>query len=1122
MSAMLRCITTFLLFSLLMWSQASTGTITGAVRDSSGAAIVAAQVVMTHQGTSVRRDAVTNERGEFTAPYLPIGEYTVSVSLPGFKTATTPGVILQVDKTVTLNFALEPGAITESIEVTASAPLIDAATSSLGQVIDNKKIINLPLNGRNAFALGLLSGNTVPVAGVGSNLPFVAGGGRFQNNDVLLDGVDNNSRATDGNVGRNGIAYTPSVDAITEFKVKTNNYSAEFGRSGGAIISATIKSGTNEFHGSMWEFLRNEKLDANNFFSNASNVKRQPFKQSQFGFTLGGPVWIPKLYNGRQKTFFFVDYEGLRRATSASSSVSSIPPMAYRTGDFSGYKYNIYDPSARRIGPNGTVISTPFAGNKIPTSQLNKASVAVMGLLPAPNAGAAGADSNNFLFIAPRPYNTNQYDVRLDHSFTEKNTMFSRISRSTAGSTNPGRYPGFAGGGSNNINNAVNGVFSDTAVLTPTLVNDARFGYTRHNTSILGFGPQGADFARQNGVALYPFPVQSFPDITFAYSGLTSGGTQFSDIGGGDPTLLIENTFEGAENLTWMRGSHSFKVGADVRRYRVDSIYGGGNSIFGSIFSASSNDAGSGAPLADFLLGYPATLTGKQLLDWARQRDLYFGTYIQDDWKITSKLTLNIGIRYELFTQPVDARDRGALFDARTGIFQVPGQNGFSRALVSGHPNNWAPRVGFAWNPTTRWTYRGGAGVFYAQREQNQQNTMFGSNPPNTPVVISPAVSAGGTLVPPVNISSPIQVGPLDPTLKAFSAASPLGLLVRTTDLTNSRPPVVYQANFGVQYQLLRDMVVEGSYSALHGSHLVSRVNLNQIPWAWAMAGHTTQADRMFPQVGDMVVMDSSSGNNFYNSLNLRAEKRFSAGFDFLANFTWSKNLESNGTGGSSSFSQSGGTTNPLDSWNLQKEKSYGSLDIPKVFVASGGYQLPFGKGRHWGARNPVVSALARGWQLNAITTMQNGFPTDIRTKRIASANQMFATFNMPDRISGVSMYLPDPGPNGYFNAAAFADPGSVNNVKGTPITLFGNSARRVGRGPNTKNLDFSIFRSFDFKERFHIQFRAEAFNITNTPAFMLPAATSPALTLGNAGFGKLTDSSATGRQLQFGLKLLF
>lgn len=1106
----------------IVQAQVTTGTITGHVHDSTDAAIVGAKVLIVLQETGERRETITNDRGEFNAPYLRRGIYSVSVTSSGFKTQTYNDITLAVDQNVRLPITLQPGVVEQSIEVTGAAPLIDSATSSLGQVIDTKKIVDLPLNGRNAFALGLLSGFTTPVRGVASNLPFVGGGGRWQNNDVLLDGIDNNTMATGGGIGVSGINYTPSVDAVAEFKVKTNNYSAEFGRSAGTIVSATTKSGTNQFHVVAWEFLRNEKLDANNFFSNAAGGDRSPFKQNQFGFTFGGPVLIPKVYNGRNRTFFFVDYEGLRRATSASSTLRDVPPVAFRNGNFSALPTRIYNPLSRVAGANGLVTSTPFPNNQIPASQLNAGAVATLGLVPEPNTGSPGAQAGNFLFIAGQPFNSDQYDIRVDHQFSEKNTLFGRFSRGLQTNVNPGNFPGFIGGGTNNINNTISTMLSDTHVFSPNVVNEVRGGYTRHNGSFEVAGiSEGLDFALKNGIAVYPFPILMFPNIVFSPSGLTSGQNTFTALGSGGPNLNIENTFQISDNLTWNKGAHSIKMGADLRRRRFDVEFGGGQTVFGSIFSSSSNDAGSGNPLADFLMGYPAQLTGTQLPDWARLRDIYTGAYIQDDWRVTSRLTLNFGLRYELFTQPVDARDRGSLFDARTGLLVVPAQPGFTRAIVDGHHLNFAPRFGFAYSAGSRWTIRGGTGIFYGPRSPNQQTTVFGSNPPNAPTVITPSISASTTVTPPITISTPIQLGPTSADLSTFTPQNPLGLLIRTADFTNSRPALIYQWNVGVQYQLMRDLVVEAAYAASRGTRLTTRVNLNQIPWERGLAGFTTQADRLFPNVGNQVVMDSSMGNNFYNALNLRAEKRFGYGLNFLVNYTWSKNLEG-GSGGNSAMQQNGGTTNPLDSWNLRKEKSYSAMDLPHVFVASAGYELPFGKGKPWANTNRFASALLGGWQLNGIFLRQSGFPTDVRSNRVAATNQLFATFNVPDAVENQSMYLPNGGPDGWLNPAAFREPGQVLNAKSAPLILFGNIARRPARGPRTTNLDFSVFRNFPIRERFNLQFRAEAFNLSNTPAFFLPSAASPALTIGNSTFGKLTSSSATGRQIQFGLKLLF
>ncbi|MBC8164555.1 MAG: hypothetical protein H7Y20_01640, partial [Bryobacteraceae bacterium] len=978
------------------------------------------------------------------------------------------------------------------------------------------------LNGRNAFALGLLAGNTIPVSGIGTNLPFVAGGGRYSTNDVMLDGIDNNTSVNANSIGRNGINYTPSVDAVQEFKVKTNNYSAEFGRSAGAIISANLKSGGNDFHGAAWNFLRNEKLDANNFFSNAGGINRQPFKQNQFGFTLGGPVLIPKIYNGRNKTFFFTDYEGLRRRTSASSNVLDIPPLDYRRGDFSRYRAQIFDPRTRRIGPSGSVIADPFPGNRIPQSLLHPGVVATLGLLPDPNFGVAGADSRNFVRVASNPFNNDQYDIKIDHRFGDKNTMFGRFSRSMAEDPNPGSFDGFIGGGGNNVRNAINSGISDTHIFSPRVLNEFRAGYTRQNGSFAGFGPLGAEFARANNITLFPFPVQSFPSIAFNFSGSVNTQSQFSGIGGGDPNINIENTYQLSDNVSFTRGTHSFKTGVDARRYLYDVIRGGGQYIFGSIFSSSSDTPSSGAPLADFLMGFPSGTQGAQLLDWSRQRDIYVGSYFQDDWKATSKLTLNLGIRYEMYTQPIDGRDRGGLFDLRTGRIALPGRDGNSRAIVDGDHNNWAPRIGLAYAASRRLTVRTGFGVFYSRREQNQEVTQFGGNIPNTPTIVFPTVSAAGTVTPPVTLSSPLTAQPTDPTLSNFSPARPLSVLVRTADFENSVNPYSYQYNFSLQYETFGNAVLELAYTGLRAQRLVSRVNVNQIRFEDAIAGRNLQIHRMFPNINNAVGIDSATGRSTYDSLLVRFEKRLSAGLNFLGNYTYSRNFEINGTGGSSSFAQNGGTTFPLDSWNLKNEKAVGALDVPHVFIASFGYELPFGPRKPLLSGKGFGSYLLRDWQINGIASRRSGFPTDIRSSRVAANNQLFATINVPDRVPGESLYLPNRGVDGFFNPAAFTQPGTVTSATGVAITRFGNAQRRVGRGPDASNLDFSLFRNFRITERLNVQFRSEAFNLTNTPTFNLPGATSPALTIGNANFGKLTSSSATGRQLQFGLKILF
>jgi hypothetical protein len=1135
MFAYIRLFVLFVLGLSTAWAQVSTGTIVGIVEDSSGAVIPNAEVTIKQTTTGESRMTRTTGTGEFNVPFLQPGAYTVTIGAGGFKTKTQSGITLRVDQTANLRITLEIGASTETIEVTAAAPLVDSATSSLGQVIENKQILDLPLNGRNAFALGLLSGNTTPMFGMGSNLPFIAGGGRFSANEVTLDGVDNNTVSNAGSIGRNGIAVVPSVDAVQEFKVKTSTFSAEFGHAAGAVVNATIKSGGNQLHGTLFEFLRNDKLDANNFFTNAAGQPRPPFRQNQFGFALGGPALIPKIYNGRNRTFFFADYQGFRQVTSGGSSsitITDVPPAALRAGDFSSVKTAIYDPSTRRVGPTGVVIANPFPGNMIPQSQLNKTSTAIAGLVPLPNFGGAGALARNFFYQPSQFSNTDQGDIRVDQNLSAKNNFYARFSISENSQPATGNFPGFIGGGTSSIDNSAQGVISDIHIFSPTIVNEFRFGYVRHNGSIFGTGQNGVAFAQQNNVALFPAPLLGFPNIAFNYSGQLSGTSEFTSWGGGDPNLNVENRFQWSDNVSWTRGKHALKFGADIRRARFDTLKGTpffGQEIYGATFTSSSNAPGSGLPLADFLLGYPSFIQGTPMLDWGRQRSTYTGFFVQDDWKITKNLTFNIGLRYELFTQPLDARDLGSLFNIANGQYALPGKGGYTRAIVDGDHNNIGPRAGFAWQASSKLVLRGGYGLFYGERDQNQQVTQFSGNLPNVPTVSLPNVSAAQTVAPPFTVNTPIKVVPTDPSLASFTPSNPFVGTIRSAGFHDSRDPMLHQFNFDIQYQLTSTVLLEASYSGALGRDLSSLfINENQIPFAQALTGNNKQANRPFPYINGTVIPTFSTASNNYNSGNFRLEKRTSKGLALLVNYTIQKNLESGGAG-PDAYQQNGGTSVAMDTYNIARERSYAPIDIPQIFSGSAAYELPLGPGKPWLSHGGLAGKLVGGWQVNGIVTLRGGFPTDIRTNVLPP---IFNTFNVADRVAGQSMVLDNASVDGYFNPAAFSVPGTVPSVTGAAIQKFGDSARRVARGPGSKNADVSIFKNTMIGERMMVQFRAEFFNFTNTPTFFLPAANSPTLTcIGAAGsacnsnnplFGKLSSGRATGRQIQFGLKLYF
>ena len=782
------------------------------------------------------------------------------------------------------------------------------------------------------------------------------------------------------------------------------------------------------------------------------------------------------------------------------------------------------------LGPTGLVISDPLPGNIIPQNRMNPSSVAVETLVPLPNFGSPGALSRNFFYAAARHSTTDQGDIRVDETISAKDNLFARFSISDTFTPGVGSYPGFIGGGSDSIDHSQQAVISEIHIFSPTLVNEFRFGYIRHNGSSFGNTGQGRAYAADHNLATLPSPLPGFPSFSFIYAGTVSGSAEFSGWGGGDPNLNVENRFQWAENLNWTHGRHTVKTGVDLRRERFDVLKGGvGGYVFASTFTSSSNSPGSGLPFADFLFGYPTTeaSNGNAMLDWGRQRSIYAGVFVQDDWKITSRLTLNIGLRYELFTQPVDARNLGSLFNIQNGQFAIPGKDGYSAAIVDGDHNNFGPRAGFAYQVSKKLVLRGGYGLFFGERDQNQQVTQFSGNFPNTYVVASPTITAANTVSPPYTLNTPVPIVPATPSLAGFTAANPFVGTLRSQAFNSAADPMVHQYNFNIQYQLTGSLVLETSYSGLLGRDLSSMfINENQLPFSAALQGRNTQANRPFPNINGTVIPVFSNGANNYNSVNFRVDKHYSNGFALLLNYTIQKNLEARGSG-PDSYNQNG-TSIAMDTYNLSREKSVAPIDVPQILSASGGYVLPFGPGRRWLSQG-LAGKLIGGWQVNTILTLRGGFPTNIRTNVIPP---IFNTFNVPDAVAGQSLLLGNHGVDGYFNPAAWTVPGTTPSITGAPIQLFGTAAQRAARGPGSKNADASLFKSFNFTERRYLEFRTELFNATNTPTFFLPAASSSSLTcMGPAGracnasnpnFGKLSNGTATGRQIQLGLKLYF
>lgn len=1108
-------------------AQVATGNIRGTVSDATGAVLPNCSVLILNTQTGFQRTVATNEQGDFNAPSLPVGVYDITASLAGFQKTTLSGIELRVDQTATLSIELKPGAITDSVQVTAAAPLLDAQISSLGQVIENKQILDMPLNGRNPFALGVLAGGTVQFQGLTTNLPIVASGGRHNANDILLDGVDNNLRNYAGSVGRAGLAYTPSVDAVEEFKVKTNNFSAEYGHSAGYVMNATIKSGGNQFHGHVWEFLRNDQLDANSFVANFAGQPRAKYRQNQFGASIGGPVILP-YYHGRDHTFFFIDYEGVRIRQAAGSSLNDEPSTAFRAGDFSKGSAAIYDPASRTLGPNGVATAAPFAGNIIPNNRMDPAALKYQQLIPLPNTGGPDSNSRNYLGISPTSLGRNQGDARVDQRISSKNNLMTRVSVSRQTQNNAGVY---IFSPTEPLFNTINAVISDTHLFSPTVINEARIGYNRANSSSQALkANEELAFAAANG--FQSGPIIGFPNVNWTASGNTQSTNIFSPFTGASSNFAFENVFHYADNVTVIRGSHTLKTGAELRRFRFDRLQSfppAANYYFGPTYTSNPSVSGAtGNAYADFLLGLPTSVINSSPIDWSRQRDLYFGPFVQDDWKVTRRLTLNLGVRYDLYTQPVDAKNTGGMFDpngmndqGRKGVIIVPGAKGYSRAIVKGHHRNIAPRFGFAYQPQQKWVIRGGWGMFYSNREQNDQTTDMALSLLNFRNIDMPPVSAQTTVVPPFTFTSPLRVTPIvDPQLSAFSASRPLSSdsgSFNAADIAFSKFPMLQQYNLAVQYELIANLLLEASYAGSRGVHWVQRIDLNQEPFSYALQGVNTQANRPYPFLASSVGLDTANVSNWYNAFNLRVEKRYSHGLVLLANYTVSHATDS-GNSGISTYSNQG-NTRAMNSYNLRQERGVSPLDLPQKFILSADYELPAGGGKTLSSSHALVNGIFGGWQVNGILTLRSGLPTDVLVARLPP---VFATINRPDVVLGQPLVVANPGFDQYFNPAAFSVPGTVVNALGAPVQTFGNAGRMVLRGPGSRNLDASLFKDIGLSEQRKLEFRAEAFNLTNTPTFTLPSARSAVLTVGNAAFGKLSGSQTVGRQIQFGLKLIW
>ena len=1063
---------------------AQTATVSGRVTDSTGAVVPGTSITITNVATGVARKVAANSEGYYTVPLLPPGEYRVAVEQQGFKTIQRSGIVLEVDQRAQLDFTLEVGAVTEQIEVTAAVVQLNTSEASQGQVIENQRIVDMPLNGRNYNQLALLSAGTVQPAPGSRYGGFSSGGMRITQNNFMLDGVDNNGIELAG-AQRRGEMVQPSIDAIQEFKVQTNAYAAEYGRAMGSVVNVTLKSGTNDLHGSVFEFLRNEKLDAKNFFDPPDKPKPS-FKRNQYGLSLGGPVYIPRLFNGRNRVFFFGDYEATKVRESSTTS-STLPTTLMRSGDFSELlaqrNLAITDPQSR----------SPFPGNLIPSSRIDPLARNLVTLYPAPQNSSLSA---NFIYQAPVTQDHQRWDFKSDVNIGGRDNVSWRLSKQDEDNPAVPALPGPAIG--NNAYDWITEGYNTGAtwnhIWTPNLIMSIRGGWNfalfkRDNPKWLNGELLNRKYGIKGGNDTIPGGMSQM--------GIT--GYRQIGIGGFNPVDRDSQNRQLAADATWTTGRHTVKFGTSILKSQ-NNIYNIrldiGNYTFNGRFTRDG--------MADFLLGMASTYAWSSPIQ-VDLRSANLGWFLQDDWKVTPNLTVNLGARYELVLPFIDKYDRIGIFDTYTDpnhprlIYGgAEGKDRFNRAMYATDTNNIMPRIGFAWRVRHRTVVRAGYGIFYAYLEPFGDAEYLIGNPPNA-YGVSLASSA---TVPAVLLKN----GPPEGSLELRRAT---GLTFvsyeRHSDIGNGQ-----QWNLNIQRELARDWLFEIGYSGSKGTHLLMRYEDNYSPPG---PGNLNEKRRYkSAEIPGTDIVTSPLGpvygyhnnaNSIYHALLAKVEKRFSGGFTLLTSYSFSKAI-----GDTCGNAAAGNTTGCgyQDVRNLRLERSIDNQDIPHRFVASGIYDLPFGRGRKWGSAMPAAfDALAGGWSLGSIVVWTSGEPYSITV----SGNPA----NIGDRlIVNRPNIVGDPAAGERtldrdFNIAAFV-PNNQYEI--------GNAGRNIMRNRSEFNWDFSALKNFEVTERLRLQCRFEGFHFSNTPRFGQPAAV-----IGISGFGRITGAG-TPRNLQFGAKLIW
>ena len=1039
-------------------SQTIGGTIRGHVVTISGAACPDVQVTAFHEETGESRQAFSGPDGEFTLSVLPPGRYRLEAEVSGFRRYVGKGISLQLGQNLRLNIPLELGPPAEEIVVTARQNLVEPDSASLGSVIDNRQIVNFPLDGRNFLQLSLLLPGAVPAAqgspgSVRGKFTVNVNGAREDSNNFVLDGAYNNDPKL------NTFAIDPPVDAIREFEILTSTYDATLGRSGGAQVNVALKSGTNEFHGTVYEFFRNASLDARNFFARTEDAASR-YQRNQFGFSLGGPLRI-----GR--TFFFADYEG-RRVREGITQVTNVPTALERSGDFSQSNVKLpVDPYTRR----------PFESGRIPSERVSAIGRAIADLYPPPNRPVPGQNYVSSPVLRDRD---DRFDVRLDHSLAGNSNLVGRYSFADRDLYEPFSGPNFArvpGFGTYVPRRAQNLMLGEDHIFSSTLINQVRLSFNRVAAGSF-HEHMGNSVNRAVGLPELSSNPRDFGLSFITVSGFSPMGDEYNN-----PQHSVTNVFQVADTATYSRGKHLVRFGADFRALQQNAFRDIQSRGF-LAFSDFGQITGNG--LADLLLGFVTYSGGARVDNPQYLRARSWNLFVQDSYRVRRNVTLLFGIRYEYNSPPVDRYDRANAYDLSTRSLVPVGENGFPRSAYDSDRNNWAPRIGVAWSPGAgnRNVVRAGYGIYYDQSSLAPGEGLYFNRPYYDFRLYFPLPGL------PLTLGSPFPPG--------YPLSLPGSALGFDRHL---RTPYFQHWSLSLQRQLGTNSLVELAYVGSKGSKILSARDVNQ-----PGASPQQPNPRPVPQFSDIVFLESR-GNSSYNSLQFRFQRRLHAGIAALVSYTFGKSLDETST----FFSSFGDPNFPQNSADPGAEKGRSNFDTRHRLSAGCSYDFPAGHGKRFLSGRGFLSTFLGGWSAHGIMTVQSGRPftvallPEIDNSNTGIASLGFGANDRPNRIA--SGAVRNPGPDRWFDtgAFAFADYGS-----------FGNSGRNIVDGPGYHDVSVSMIKDSQIREGLNLQFRAEFFNAFNRANFGLPD-----IFLGSPTFGRIS-SAHNPRRIQFGLKLIF